>query len=294
MAASGSGQRRALKAGLFGLWILEWILGWSSWLGPLEGIIEVVWFLGLAYFVLESRSGRLPRALHTWGWMGAVLGIVVLRALWVGDEGLLFFSELAREAGEAGWEPVLARGEWIAVDSLATSMILGLAIGALGLMEAAIIAAMSRVGDLFRERAEAPRVGLLPRLAVTLLQAPIFLGLMGVGLTAVAGAFGADAHPGRDAGRPEVDTAGLLWIVRGVGLGAWVLAVVHLRRLEALAAGGAVTRLLLGLFALAAAAAWIVAAGLDLGSLALALLWLGLQIAAIRWARPAAPAAASR
>ncbi|MEZ4453985.1 MAG: hypothetical protein R3B09_31295 [Nannocystaceae bacterium] len=291
--ASGPGPRRRLwTAALFVLWLLEWVLGWSEHLGPLTGVIELLWLCGLAYFVIEGRSGRLPRALHTWGWMLAVLAIAALRALWIGDAGLLLFTEIAREADPAWISELAHRREFTAADAVATSLILGLVIGLAGLVEAAIIAAMSKVGDLFRERREPARVGLLPRIAVTALQAPIFLALMGFGLACLAGALGTLAHPGSDVARPGADLRGWIEVIALVGGGAWALAVVHLRRLEALAAGGAASRWILAAFALAGALAWAAASGPSPGGVALAALWLIAQLGALRWARPA-PAAAS-
>lgn len=292
MAVAGDGA--IVRWGWLGLgfllWVSEWIFSWSSWLGPVGVVVSLLWFIGLGYFVLASRSGRLPRALHTWGWMAAVLAIAALRAWWVGDEGLLFFAAMIREAGleevaQLAAQPAFAQREFAAYDSLVTSMLVGALIGLVGAIEAVIIAVTSWVGDLLREDRVKARVGLLPRITVFLLQAPIFVVMIAGGLAAGAGAIGTIAHPRAEMTGRFAELGDFVQLCAVVGVAAWVLAVVHLGRLHALAAGGRGTRVLLGLFAVAGAAGLAVIAESVLGYVASAL-WLVLQVAALRWARP--------
>src|SRR5580698_8531230 len=50
------------------LWLLEWVTGWSAHLGDTLGsVIGLVWLVMFGYFVVVSRQGKIPRALHTWG-----------------------------------------------------------------------------------------------------------------------------------------------------------------------------------------------------------------------------------
>ncbi|MEZ4382565.1 MAG: hypothetical protein R3A79_14605 [Nannocystaceae bacterium] len=277
-------RRLAWKIALFALWLVEWVYPWSSLLGPLEGVVEVLWWLGLAYFVLESRTGRAPTIVHTWAWMSAVLVISVLRAWVLGAEGLMLFRRMLEDAGEPA-SALLELPGMAADDALLTSLMLGLLIGVAGAFEAAVIGAMSWVGDLFRERREAARVPLAPRLAVILLQAPIAAALVCVGLAAIAGAIGNTAHP--ESAVPGWQEEMML-VLLGGGAAAWFFGVVLVRRLSALASGGRLSRLLLALFAVFGAAGVALWGGLRVGPVVFALVWAGLQLAAIRWARPRA------
>ncbi|MCA9660275.1 MAG: hypothetical protein KC486_18170 [Myxococcales bacterium] len=284
------GQRRKRRIGwkipLFALWLLEWIYPWSALLGPLEGVVELAWWLGLGYFVLETRTGRTPPILHTWGWMGAVLGISILRAWVIGVEGLMLFQMLFAEAGYTESPSEIAA--FAEGDALVTSLFVGLLIGFAGAFEAAVIGVVSWVGDLFRERREAARVGLAPRLAVMVLQAPIAAALVCAGLAAVAGAIGNTAHPESAVPGWQED---MMVVLLSAGIGAWFLGVLLVRRLSALASGGRLNRVLLALFAVAGSASVAVLGELSVRSVLLAILWATLQLAAIRWARPRAAAA---
>ncbi|MCB9701629.1 MAG: hypothetical protein H6711_07050 [Myxococcales bacterium] len=278
-----SPRRRAWIFGLFALWLLEWVFAFSAALGRPGELLGLLWWIALAYFVIESRTGRMPRWLHTWLWLGAVLGIAVLRAWVIGDEGLLIFHAFAEMAGEPErLGALVASGEWIAADALVTSMLLGMLIGIAGLCESLVIMGMSWVGDLLGSRREAARVGIVPRMVVWALQAPIFGGLMGCSLAIIAGAVGALVHPGTS----EVgDTAGL---ALGVGLGGWALAVLLFGRLGALARGGLVTRVILGIYAVFGVVVLLALTLPGLGALLLGIAWLIAQVAALRWARPRA------
>ena len=182
-----SPRRRAWIFGLFALWLLEWVFAFSAALGRPGELLGLLWWIALAYFVIESRTGRMPRWLHTWLWLGAVLGIAVLRAWVIGDEGLLIFHAFAEMAGEPErLGALVASGEWIAADALVTAMLLGMLIGIAGLCESLVIMGMSWVGDLLGSRREAARVGIVPRMVVWALQAPIFGGLMGCSLAIIA------------------------------------------------------------------------------------------------------------
>lgn len=275
------------KIPFFALWLLEWIYPWSGHLGPLEGVVSLIWWLGLGYFVLESRTGRMPQLLHTWGWMSAVLVISILRAWVIGVEGLMIFKMMFEEAGYS--ESVSEIAAFAEGDALVTSIFLGLLIGVAGAFEAAVIGVMSWVGDLFRERREAARVSLVPRVAVIVLQAPIAAALVCAGLAAVAGAIGNSVHPESAVPGWQGD---MMVVLVSAGIGAWFLGVLLVRRLSALATGGLLNRVLLGLFAVAGAACVAVLGGLGVGSVLLGTLWAALQLAALRWARPR-PAARS-
>lgn len=280
------GSPRIWPAALFALWLLEWIAGVSAHLGPLAGTIGLLWLCGLVVFVFVSRRRGRP-ALHTWGWMLAVLAVTAVRALWLGDAGLRIFTEVLRDADPRLVAALVVRPEFTVADAVATSGVHGLAIGLAGLVEATFIAATSGLADLLGGRREPARVGLLPRLAVTLLQAPVFLALMGLGLAVLAGALGTLAHPDAAAAAPKVDLRESMALLGLLGGAAWALAVLHLRRLQQLARGGPANRWILGAFALAAALTVAFASGPSPGGLACALAWLVLQVAALRWARPA-------
>ena len=274
------------KIPFFALWLLEWVYPWSGILGPLEGVVELIWWLGLGYFVLESRTGRMPQILHTWGWMSAVLVISVLRAWVIGVDGLMIFRMMFEEAGYS--ESMSELAVFAEGDALVTSLFVGLLIGVVGAFEAAVIGAMSWVGDLFREHREAARVSFVPRLAVGVLQAPLAAALVCAGLAAVAGAIGNTVHPESAVPGWQED---MMLVLVSAGIGAWSLGVLLVRRLSALASGGLLNRVLLGLFAVAGSACFAVLGGLSVGSVLLAILWAALQLAALRWARPRAAAA---
>ncbi len=279
------GSPRIWPAALFVLWLLEWIAGVSAHLGPLAGAIGLLWLGGLVVFVFATRRRGRP-ALHTWGWMFAVLVVAAARALWLGDAGLRPFTEVLRDADPRLVAAFVVHPEFTVADAVATSAAHGLAFGLAGLVEATIIAATSGLADLLGGRREPARVGLLPRLAVTLLQAPVFLALMGLGLATLAGALGTLAHPDASAASPKVDLRESMALLALLGGVAWTLAVLHLRRLEQIARGGRTNHWVLGAFALAAALAVAFASGPSPGGLACALAWLVLQLAALRWARP--------
>jgi hypothetical protein len=223
--------------------------------------------------------------------MSAVLGISILRAWVIGAEGLMLFQLMFEEAGYTESASELAA--FAEGDALVTSMFVGLLIGVAGAFEAAVIGVMSWVGDLFRERRAAARAPLVPRLAVIVLQAPIAAVLVCAGLAAVAGAIGNAVHPESAVPGWQDD---MMTVLVSAGIGAWFLGVLLVRRLSALASGGRLNRVLLGIFGVAGAACFAVVGGLSVGAVLMALLWAALQIAALRWARPraAAPSASAR
>ena len=213
-------SRPMLFVGL--LWALEWIFGWSTYLGAAGQAISIIWLIGLGYLVIESRTGRLHRTLHTWIWMTAVLVIAMIRAAWWGrDSG--WFSELARLVHIP--EHPLGRAHADEVRSTLAAGMTGVAIGLAGAIESVIIGIMSWIGDALWPADERPRVSFVARVAVVVLQAPIFVVVMLYGLALVGGGV---AHAAV--------------IPFGAGLLLWALAVMHLDRLLAVARGHWTTR----------------------------------------------------
>jgi hypothetical protein len=155
-----------------------------------------------------------------------------------------------------------------ALRSVLAAGITGVAVGLVGAVEAAIIGVMIWIGDVVRPAANLPRTPFLARLALVILQVPIFVVAMLYGLALVGG--GA-AHTSA--------------IALGAGALVWALAVLHLDCLLALARGRWMTRAVLVLYAIAAAAVVFLDDVSVLRGIATAV-WLGLQLAAIRAARP--------
>src|SRR5580704_4002179 len=254
------------------LWLLEWVTGWSAHLGDTLGsVIGLVWLVMFGYFVVVSRQGKIPRALHTWGWMTAVLVVSVARAWWIGvsAERSHVFAELAAHfPGIPPIDPQERKVEIAIVDALFSVVAVGFVVGLVGAFEASIIGVTSWFADRFRADREPPRVGLVSRLAIMVLQAPIFVGVMAIGLAAVGGA--TDLAPG----------------IAGFGVAVWALATFHLGRLYALARGGLVNRVVLAAFGIAAVVALVAFGARSVSAVVTLVVWLGLQLVAIRFARP--------
>ena len=75
-------------------------------------------------------------------------------------------------------------------------------------------------------------------------------------------------------------------LAAGVGLGLWALALVQLRWFAVLARGRLSTRLCLGALGIIVTAALVYLVGPTPRSIALALIWLSVQIVVLVWARP--------
>jgi hypothetical protein len=197
--------------------------------------------------------------------MSALLVITVIRAAWWGRDGG-WFSEWARLIPMPEAMPDRVDAE--ALRSVLAAGITGVTVGLIGAVEAAIIGVMTWIGDVVRPVDDRPRTPLLARLAVVILQAPIFIVATLYGLALVGGG-AAHASP----------------IALGAGALVWALAVVHLDRLLALARGHWMTRAVLALYAIAAAAVVFLDDASVPRGVATAV-WLGLQLASIRAARP--------
>jgi hypothetical protein len=271
------------------LWLLEWVFGWTQHLGKLGEGISLIWLTLLGYFVVETRH-RLPRAVHTWGWMFALLVVSVVRAWWIGTDGLGLFSELVKQLPQSGHH--LTKDDVEMMDALFDVMISGVVVGIAGALEALIIAVTSWFADRFRTDRQPPRVDLLSRLVVFVLQVPIFLVLMGTGFAAIGGATVLATHgiPANQAGVGDF----VPWIA-GFGLAGWVLATFHLERLYALANGSAINRLVLAVFAIAAAGGAIALGAHSVKGIAVLVVWVAAQLLTLRFASPTStPAPAAR
>jgi|HubBroStandDraft_6_1064221.scaffolds.fasta_scaffold133254_3 hypothetical protein len=270
------------------LWLLEWVTGWSAHLGDTLGsVIGLVWLVMFGYFVVVSRQGKIPRALHTWGWMTAVLVVSVARAWWIGvsAERSHVFAELAAHfPGIPPIDPQERKVEIAIVDALFSVVAVGFVVGLVGAFEASIIGVTSWFADRFRADREPPRVGLVSRLAIMVLQAPIFVGVMAIGLAAVGGATDLATHATRP-DTPETVRA-LAPGIAGFGVAVWALATFHLGRLYALARGGLVNRVVLAAFGIAAVVALVAFGARSVSAVVTLVVWLGLQLVAIRFARP--------
>jgi hypothetical protein len=275
-------SKRAAVALAAVLWLLEWVFGWSQHLGKLGDLISTAWLALFAYFVFESRLWRIPRAVHTWMWMIALLVVSVVRAWWLGgSDELGFFKGLAEQFPQSRHH--LTHEDVAILDAFFDVMLVGAAVGIAGAVEGAIIALTSWIADGFRKGREPARVDLLLRIIVVALQAPIFLVVMGTGFAAIGGATVLATHelPGTAS-----DLRSYVPWIAGYGLAAWAFATFHLGRLFALARGSRINRTLLALIGIAAAVTVVALGAHGVRAIAGLVIWVAMQLLALRFATP--------
>jgi hypothetical protein len=274
--------KRLVVALAVAAWLSEWIVGWSNHLGRVGDVISTVWLIAFGVLVVATLPKKLPRGLHTWGWMFALLVISGARAWWFGGTDLGLFAELSKQAPDV--QQWFSDRDIAMIDAIANIWILGLAIGLAAAVDAMIFALTSWIGGLVYARREEPRVGLLPRICVFVLQAPAFVIEMGVGVAVFAGAMQIATHSELRTRAPALGELDLL-ATAGFGLIAWAIATLHLQCLFGLAKGRLPNRIALGVFAVAGAVGVAALSG-HVQGIALAAVWLVTQLAALRWAKP--------
>jgi hypothetical protein len=275
-------KRGGLLIALFAAWAVEWICGFTIGVSAIDGAIGLTLLAGYGYFVINSRR-QLSRTVHASTWMLAIVAVAIARAVWAGwwyrGNGLIIAIERVSPPARE-----LAAREGVnnaVVDAIATSFAIGFGYGFVGAIEAVLAAVFGWIGDLVHGDRTPARVGFVPRLAVVALHLPVYAVLSMIGLGALAGlaaGFGQGAHA-------DVPRA-LLVAVVAVGLACCALATVHVLCLRALRDGGLLARAFLAGTGVLAAVGLAIAAWPSPKAIAVAVLWCGVQLAAIRWARP--------
>lgn len=281
-------MRASWFVALIGLWLSEWLLQWSDALGPLTEPIAWLWLAGLVVLVVRSRiRTRLPAAVVVWAWMAALLAVAAFRAWWLARGGPLTdvvhapeFFELLREFPAHTHTDFQRLAQLF--DVLATPLAIGFTGGIVAAFEIAVVGLALAIARRLRDYPP-PRVGLLARLAVVLLQIPTLLLVPALGHAMLAGTIAGLSPDFVTAAPPEAtrtlaELRAHLGPILGLAIAGWALGAVHLRRLLALADGGRVTRLVLALFA-ALPAALVVAARPGVGPTIAVLLWAAVQLA---------------
>lgn len=256
------------------LWSVDWIFGATLYLGTVGEYLHLASYAAFFYFVVASRIANIPRWIHTWGWMSAVLVVTIIRA-WIGGDRLLL-------DGASLWFETLPESmspQWQESVALVRTMLLGQASGVLGGGDALIVVLGCWLGDRLREDRKQARVPLLPRLVVLLLQMPILFIVLTLGLAGIGGQVALWTRHVADQ-----NTSYASGFFLAVSFGIWALGVFHYMGLRALARGRLPVRLMLGLVA-ALSAALVVS--IDGGWIA-TIAWFLVQIAALVWARPTA------
>lgn len=296
-AAPAGSPRRWVFTLLFGLWLSEWVLQWSDLFGEYGSVVSWLWLAGLVWFAVRSLAAtRLPVGLVVWLWMAAILAVSLVRALWIGHgapaeliEHRADFEELLRQFPTDSHDDFRRLAH--AFDILSVPAVAALVGAAFAAIELLLVAASLAIGDGLR--ASEARVRVLPRLGLAVLQLPTLLLVPALGVGVIAGllAMTTTTLVAPDGGFPPEVTAVLasveagFWPILGFGAACWALGAVHLRRLFALADGGALTRVILALFALAPGLA-LLADEPGIGWRAAMIVWIALQLALVVAARP--------
>lgn len=275
------------------LWLGEWLLHWTRFLGPLEQPLGWLWLAVFLVLVARTRTRtRRSDAQLTWLWMLAILLATTFSTTllaWTEDLTLVTPEDLATlelQLPAEARDHLHRAATWL--NLLAPPLVAGLAGALLTAFDTLLVGLGLALGRLVGD-VPAPRVGKLPRLALALLQLPTLLLLPAIGVALIAGTIAIFIHPQLGI-RPElVALRPQLWQAILVGAALWCLGAVHLARLLRLADGRPLTRTILALFAVLPAAG-LLALRPGLTTSATILAWLALQLAALTLARPAAQA----
>jgi hypothetical protein len=270
-----------LAIALFVAWVLEWVSGFGTGVSSIDLVIAVAWLVGCGYFVIASRA-RLSRTAHAVAWMLAIVAITIVRALWVGwwNRGDGILAEIARTMPPP--DDLGSPTDLAFADAIVTSIVIGFVYGLLGAVEAVLVAVFGWIGDLADAKRTPPQVAFLPRLAVVVLQLPVYAIVTAVGLGAVAGV----AAGFGQAGSQVVLAGDNIAPVVATGVACCAVATLHVLCLRALDQGSRLVRAFLGCAGVVVAVAVAVIAWPNLRAIVVTAIWCVAQLAALRWARP--------